>query len=249
MKKIIQKIQRKWMKLRLQPIRVFCFHHVSDVYDPLTMWKCDWTQIEEFKRNIIHLQKKGFRFISMSEAQQHLRHDTFRFNRYIVLTADDGYKSMLNILPWLEKNQIPITLFINAHYMEGRAWSSQQEKQTLSIAPNADMTVLASDIYLSHDEVYALSSPYISVASHGYNHTDATHQTIAEFKDNITACVESLKQHPRYIPFHAFTWGHASVETIRVLHDMNLTPVLCSGTKNYNNPEYIDRLAIDGKVM
>ena len=51
-------IRRKWTKIRLQPIRVFCFHQVSEQFDASTMWECDWTQIEQFKRNILRLKEQ-----------------------------------------------------------------------------------------------------------------------------------------------------------------------------------------------
>ena len=101
------------MKLRLQPIRVFCFHQVSDEYAPLTMWEEDWTQTELFKRNIQNLKERGYTFISLPEAYFKLKNDSFRREKYAVLTADDGFKSMLNILPWLIEQRIPVTLFVN----------------------------------------------------------------------------------------------------------------------------------------
>lgn len=47
--KIIEKIVRKWTKLRFAPIRVFCFHQTSAIFDPSTMIDGDWTEIEQFK--------------------------------------------------------------------------------------------------------------------------------------------------------------------------------------------------------
>ena len=56
------------MKLRLQPIRVFCLHHVSEQFDAESMSACDWMQIDEFKRLILSMQHDGITFISLSEA-------------------------------------------------------------------------------------------------------------------------------------------------------------------------------------
>ena len=247
--KIWTKIKRKWTKIRLQPIRVFCFHHVSDEYDPLTMWECDWTSTSMFKQSIENLRRHGYVFVSLQQAQSHLKNDWFRFKKYAVLTADDGYKSLKNILPWLEKEKIPITLFINAHYMDGKSWSIQQEEQSKRVQSSVDMLALASQIYLSYEEIAAFTSPLVSIASHGYDHSDATKQTISEFKYNVSACVKLLELHPCYIPYHAFTWGRATNETVSLLQTMQLTPVFCSGADNYNNPDIIDRKAIDGKQL
>ena len=53
-------IAKKIIKLRLQPIVVLCFHQVSDEYNPLTMWKCDWTKTKQFKQNVLELKKHGY---------------------------------------------------------------------------------------------------------------------------------------------------------------------------------------------
>ena len=44
------------MKLRLQPIRVYCFHHVSERFDGSTMYRIDWMNIDAFKQAIKALQ-------------------------------------------------------------------------------------------------------------------------------------------------------------------------------------------------
>ena len=51
------KINRKWVKLRLQPIRVFCLHHVCKAFDAESMNKGDWMQIDEFKQKVQTLQQ------------------------------------------------------------------------------------------------------------------------------------------------------------------------------------------------
>ena len=94
-----QRIMRGLLRLRLHPIRVFVFHQVSDVFEPDTMWECDWTETEAFKRSLSALTKK-YTFISLDEVKEHLANDRFRFKDYAALTADDGWASLKNILPW-----------------------------------------------------------------------------------------------------------------------------------------------------
>ena len=105
------------MKLRLQPIRVYCFHHVSDAYDTSYMWEEDWLNTDALKTFILGLQQNGYTFISLSEAHAKLTNDIYRNRKYAVLTADDGFKTLLNIVPWLIEQQIPITLFMNPRYI------------------------------------------------------------------------------------------------------------------------------------
>ena len=112
----LQKLQRKWMKLRLQPIRVFCLHHACEQFDAEAMYPCDWMALDELKQKIIALRNQGYQFISLTKAYHHLKKDYFRRKKYAVLTFDDGYKSLKEVLPWLEEQKIPATLFINGKY-------------------------------------------------------------------------------------------------------------------------------------
>ena len=235
------------MKLCLQPIRVLGFHQVSDEYNPLTMWECDWTQTEQFKKNILHLKEQGYTFISLSEAYKKIANDKFRNHKYVVLTFDDGYKSISNILPWLEEQKIPITLFINTKYLDGKSWSAINEEQARRAKKDIDMLKeVCPDLYMSQEELFRLTSPLISIGMHGHEHLDATKQTTEEFKQNVQQCKELLKNHPRYIPYFAYTWGHHNEKTDNLLKEIELVPVLMNGNKNYNNAGYIDRIAIDG---
>lgn len=249
--KFWNKIQYKAMKLLLQPIRVFCFHHVSEEYDPLTMWECDWTQMDVFKKNILSLKKSGHEFISLVEAQEKLKHDWFRTKKYAILTADDGYKSLLNILPWLEEQQIPITLFINTKYLDGQSWSEINEEQARRVNPDVDMLKdVCPELYLSVEELKKVAAmPNVTIGMHGHEHLDATEQTKEKFMENVQKCQLALKDLPHKIPYYAYAWGKHNAEKDKLLTEMGLVPVLVNGTPNYSYDGYIDRLAIDGKQL
>lgn len=238
------------MHLRLQPIRVFCFHHVSEEYDPLTMWKCDWTQIDQFKRNILHLKTKGVEFTSLPEAYKMLKTDRFRCKKYAVLTADDGYKSLLNILPWLEEQQIPITLFVNTKYMDGKSWSDVNEEQARRAKADVDMlSEVCPNLYLSKDELRQVAAmPNVTIGMHGHEHLDAVRLKDEEFKDNVQKCQDALQGIPHTIPYFAYTWGHRLHPKEKILKEMGIVPVSVQENLNYDT-DYIDRFAIDGKSM
>lgn len=244
---LIHRIRRKLKKLRLQPIRVYCVHHVSEQYDPLTMWECDWTQIDQFKDNILHLKAKGVEFISLIEAHKMLKHDWFRCKKYAVLTADDGYKSMLNILPWLEEQLIPITLFVNTKYLDGKSWSAINEEQARRAKPDVDMlTEVCPDLYLSREEfLKVVEMPNVTIGMHGHEHLDATKQTLADFKLNVERCQEDLKDVEHTIPFMAYTWGRHNRLSNAVLKEKGITPVMADGELNYNDATVIHRELID----
>lgn len=167
MSKLLDKIQCKWMKLRLQPIRVFCLYHVCEQFDADAMCECDWMALDEFKQKINALRSQGYQFISLSEAYNHLKKDWFRCNKYVVLTFDDGYKSLTEVLPWLEE-KIPATLFINGKYLDARSYRDNPKER-----------------YLTYDELFSLTSSLIEGSHHGWEHVAANEMSEAELIDSM----------------------------------------------------------------
>lgn len=221
---VYRKLLNRWMKFRLQPIRVFCLHHVCMEYDAESMNRGDWMQIDEFKSKVQTMRQNGVEFISLIDAYQHICNDWFRCKKYVVLTFDDGYASLKEILPWLEEQKIPITLFINGKYLDGKSYRKNPKEK-----------------YLTKEELFALTSSFIEIGSHGWEHTDASKMNEEEFRQYIDKNIFVLAQHPCYIPFHAYTWGRHNGMTDTILQSKNIIPVYIDGMKNYNNQHIIHR--------
>ena len=147
-------------------------------------------QIDEFKQKVQKMQQDGVKFISLTEAYNKITNDKFRNSKYAVLTFDDGNASLKEILPWLEKQHIPVTLFINGKYLDGKSFRDSPKEQ-----------------YLCKEELFALTSPFIEIGSHGWTHFDSSNISVDEFKLIIEQNIKLLQTHPRYVPFHAYTWG------------------------------------------
>lgn len=69
-----RRILRKWVKIRLCPIRVYCLHHVCRKYNMEYMHACDWMALEDFKQKVLDMQQSGIKFISLSDAHDKLVH-------------------------------------------------------------------------------------------------------------------------------------------------------------------------------
>lgn len=232
-KTVNRRIKDALMELRYRPVKVFVFHQVSDVLDPDGMWECDWTQTDVFKRNIEVLKKK-YDFISLEEAYKHIANDKFRFKSYAALTADDGWASLQNILPWLAEQQVPVTLFLNPLYLDGKHF---QERVTEKL--------------LTHDEVVALVNeykPYVTIASHGWKHDKCEAMTETEFAENVQKAESVLNEMPGKVPFYAFTYGQYSCSQIRWLKAHALVPVALE-SKNNLHDTLVDRECIDGQKL
>ena len=217
MKELWNKIRRKLIKLRLQPIRVFCLHHVCKTYDAESMNKGDWMLIDEFKRKVLAMHQDGVEFVSLTDAYQHVCSDWYRFKKYVVLTFDDGYASLKEILPWLEEQRIPATLFINGKYLDGKSYRDNPKEK-----------------YLTKEELFALTSPLIEIGNHGWEHICVTNITEEEFVTSVMQNVQLLSTHPKYIPFWAYTYGIYTAFTENHLGEQHLIPVYVDGEKNYN---------------
>ncbi len=227
---IITKLKRRWIKLRLQPISVFVFHQVSDTFDKTIMWDCDWNGIDSFKKRILKL-KKEYSFISLQDAHRHISEDYIRTKKYAVLTADDGFLSIKNILPWLAEQQIPVTLFLNPGYLTG------DERPGKGV-----------DSILSKKEIEAIleqCKPYITIASHGWTHKFCTEMSNEEFVLGVNKSDAYFQNVQEYIPFYAYPCGRHKEFQDRYLLEHNIVPVYCDGGINYNDGKRIHRECID----
>lgn len=227
-----------------QPIRVIVFHHVSDERDTLVCQESDWTQLNQFKRNI-ELLSQDYTFISLSEACEKLKHDCFRFRNYAVLTTDDGLASVLNVIPWLEEKKIPLTLFINTRYMEGDKLKPVHLQWLKELAPAEDEKVIAKRMYLSKEEIFELSSSYIEIGLHGHEHLNAQKISEDTFEHNIEECKQQLCNHPRYLAVYAYPWGKGTKASMQYLKEQCIVPVVVDGNMNYVWTGYIHRECLD----
>lgn len=212
------------MRLRLQPIRVFCLHHVCKTFDAESMNQGDWMQIDQFKSKVQAMRQEGVEFISLTETYRHISNDRFRYRKYAALTFDDGYASLKEILPWLKEQKIPVTLFINGKYLDGKSYRKNPNER-----------------YLTKDELFALTSPLIEIGSHGWEHTRVTDMTEGEFIESVARNIDLLQKHPNYIPFWAYTYGSHTAQTDTYLHQQSLIPIYIDGMKNYNDTKFIHR--------
>ena len=230
---IKRKITKRLDKLCCQPIEVFVFHAVSDHFDPNLNKEVDWSSTADFQKRIQSF-KQQYTFIPLEQAYRHLRKDCIRGRKLAVLTCDDGFASILHILTFLEKEQVPVTLFINPKYLDGKS-----HRTGYAPAPQ----------YITHEQLFALTSPMINIGMHGYEHLDATKQTPEEFTDSVDKCINLLSSHPRYIPFFAYTWGNCNGTTDQILTQRHIIPVLCDNAENYRYRHGISRKPIDSHYI
>lgn len=228
---IYRRISRKWTHMRLQPIHVYCLHHVCERFDAESMHECDWMALDEFKQKVLAMQQSGVEFITLTNAYDKLAHClspfAFRLKRYAVLTFDDGYASLKEVLPWLKEHDIPVMLFINPDYAAGKAYRESDKEKYLTIEELAELDV--------------------EIGMHGLQHLDVTKMNEDEFyefaESSFHHSINSSLKH--FIPFWAYTWGRHNSMTDRVLKEKGITPVYIDGMKNYKDASCIHRELLD----
>jgi len=229
---LIDKITRKWVHIRLQPIHVYCLHHVCKQFDAEWMHESDWMEIEEFKCKVLALRQRGIEFISLTEAHHRLTLAssplTFRLKRYAVLTFDDGYASLREVLPWLQEQDIPVTLFFNPDYAAGKAYRNTPKEQYLTTEE------LSEFAHTPH-------TPLVEIGMHGMQHVDVSKMTFIEITNYAKETIAETSKIDGHIPFWAYTWGKHNEVTDKLLKKYNLIPVLMDGMKNYNDSTCIHR--------
>lgn len=237
-KHIIRKINHRLIKLRLQPIRVFCFHEVSDNYADESP---DWMPLNTLKQRLLDLQQAGYEFISTEMAYKHIKCDCFRTKKYAVLTADDGLRCQLDLLPWLFEHHIPITMFLNPNSLELNGCGKPYRNWYHINTPQQDKA-LAGQLYMSRVEWAQLDNAFISFGSHGVKHDEsATEMDICKFERDVQESKYYLSNHPRFVPFYAYTYGAYNIMTNSILKQADMIPVLSDGQRNYNDASCIHR--------
>lgn len=237
---IVNKVKRTFNKLTCEPIPVFAFHMVSETYNPLYGGKEDWMSIDYFQERLLQLQKH-YKFITLAKAINHIKYDKIRFKRYAVLTADDGYQMILPLLPWLQEHNIPVTLFINTHLLEGNILKPIHIAYLTEKYPNADIKEIKDKLYMNWSHLKTLLPPSVEIGMHGHNHLESTTLTDEDFRREVHTCYNLLKEHTCFIPFFAYPWGRHNAKTDAILKEYKIIPVLMDGMKNYNDASYIHR--------
>lgn len=232
-KRIHMRIHCFLKKLRLRPIKIYLFHQVSDVFDNRTMKKGDWTESQLFKNNISTINSECH-FISLVEATDRIRRDVFRFRKYAVLTSDDGWESLKNILPWLNEQAIPVTLFVNPSYLDGIHF---REKNTERYLHLEDLVEICAEY------------PLVSIGLHGWEHIRVSELNEDDFRNSIDKSLEVIREIPSFVPYYCYPYGDHNIMNDRVLKDYGLIPVLVDNGTNVDDSTIVHRILLDGKRL
>ncbi len=144
--------------------------------------------ISGFEKMIKYWQRRGYRFISINEVREIMMSEKNLNEKLAFITLDDGWKQNLELIPIIEKYNVPVTIFVSTQpVVEGNFWweyvgqvydkqgvnqfklQSYDEfyKNLNSIKARINLSRSAMTI----DEVKKISQhPLISIQGHTVNH-------------------------------------------------------------------------------
>ncbi len=107
-KYIIATVLKKFFQVELI---ILNYHQVTQEYSPQFHSPGTWTQSMEFEKTLIYL-KNNFNIISLKTINENIPKNS------VAITFDDGFKSIEeNVIPLLQKYNIPATFFVNTAYI------------------------------------------------------------------------------------------------------------------------------------
>ena len=170
-----------------------------------------------FESVILYLQKKGFHFISTEELSLFFKQKHLPFGKNAVITLDDAWRSNLdNVLPVVEKHQVPITIFTPIQPIEdGVMWLKWFRDKSLQVQfpelyqddPKKLSTTQRNIMWnklksvkqfdremMTVDEIKTLASnPLITIGGHTYTHPILPNCNIVEMEFELVAAREKLR--------------------------------------------------------
>jgi peptidoglycan/xylan/chitin deacetylase (PgdA/CDA1 family) len=159
------------------------------------------TTLEQFIEQVNILVGEGHGFPSLQSTITTLQNKGSHPEKSVIITVDDGYKSvMTKAWPLLKAHNIPLTIFIATDPID----SGQQN-------------------YLSWDDIRQLLSEGVTIAHHGANHGHGPRLSLNDFKADILKVSKRFQDELGFIPdIYAYPYGEFTPEIQKVIKELGL---------------------------
>jgi len=176
---------------------------------------------ETFCMQMKYLKENGFHVMDLLEFVDTIKRDRSIPAGSIVITFDDGFKSVLkNALPVLKKFNFPATLFVNVYFIEGKLprgkyWSEWET--------------------LNWDGVRELHDAGFSIGAHGLTHRRLTGLSEHEIRNEVGMSGEMIgKNINSEIRSFSYPHGAFNKKTRKILEKENFI-CSCSSIEGAND--------------
>jgi poly-beta-1,6-N-acetyl-D-glucosamine N-deacetylase len=156
-------------------------------------------QISQFKEQIKALTNEEHSFPDIMSTITKLENKKAHLPRSVIITVDDGYKSvMTEAWPLLKENNIPLTIFIATDPID----SGQKN-------------------YLSWQDIRKLVSEGVTIAHHGSNHNHPPNESLEDFKNGILRANRRFQEELGFIPkIYAYPYGEFTPDIQNTLKEL-----------------------------
>jgi len=206
-------------------VPILCYHQFTP--EPHARHRLE-LPAASFETQLRYLRDNDYQFLSFSELNEILRNGQPIPPRAVVLTIDDGYRSVFDVAwPLLQKYQAKATLFIYTDFIGGGKALNWQQLKTLQ------------------------KSALIEVASHGKSHTslsrlpqDSSDTAYRKrLESELTGSSKVFKRHLGAAPAYlSYPYGSSSDEAVRALRDAGID--LAATVTRGDNPAYANPLLL-----
>ena len=181
-------------------VTVLIYHRFGEDKYPTTN-----IDVERFREQLEYLKNNEYTVISLQQLVGYLQEDTTLPERSVVITIDDGYRSVYeNAWPLLKEFGYPFTVFLYAKATEDRHWN-----------------------YMTWGQVMEMKSAGVDFQNHGFAHEHMAFMPSGMAMDEYRAWIradlavstrilsEELKERPRFFAVPYGEYNKVILEEIR----------------------------------
>lgn len=206
-------------------VPVLMYHKIST--DPSEEPNHTLISLQKFEEQMRYLAEQGYTTVHMEELAAHMRGERELPEKSVVLTFDDGWQSMLNALPVLEKHRFKATFFLVTGYLEGNYPAFLRWADLEKIASNPAYEIGAHSITHPWD-----AGDNLVAWAEGRTHGKSLKDTEAEITGPKQALEKRLGR-----PVRAYAWpsGWYSAQLIDIARKAGYT-ALATTDEGLNRP-------------
>ncbi len=200
---------------------ILLYHRFGDPRYPTTN-----TSLEQLQKDFVYLQKHHYKVIPLQRLVKALQNREPLDPKWVVITIDDGFKSLLKALPLFQKFHYPFTLFISTKPIQNRYPDFLRWKDIKEIAKFGE------------------------IGLHSHTHPHLTDLSNEEIVKDTKKALKLYKKHLHTLPkSYAYPYGEYDKRVKGLLQSFHF--VLCNqnlGAVSKKSSIYdLNRIALVGK--
>lgn len=207
-------------------ISVYCYHSFANDTWPYSI------KPPEFKKQIKRLIHDGYNFKSIDDLSMHITGKKLLLGKIAVITIDDGYENVHDIVDFMLKNSIPGAFFILAH------------------PEHVDRSEIDNTYkLLSMQQIKKLSKMGFTIGFHGSTHKNLTTLNTSELNAEISLGKKTLEKKLGHKIVHfAYPKGRFNQKVIKHIRRSGFETAFAMGDINVHQKDNIfeiPRIGID----